>query len=746
MKKNLLLTFSMILLAVCIFAISVSAVEFGALEEVPGMSEKGKLGAEQRVVLFDGKNYHTYPAYYIFKNEVVSAIDFNALNSALQDTGVSYSISSIVMIEFPEGLTSVGGFEGMTSLEYVQLPKTVASLRGSAFKSCTSLVSVVIPTDSGLTTLNNEVFSGCTALTNITLPEGLTTVGTNTFIGCTSLTSAVVPSTLTTLPTNMFKDCTNLSSITLPSKLKTISKQAFYGCTALKTIDIPDGVESFGESAFASSGITSINLPSSLKEIGKTCFQACSSLACDIVLPEGLESILYRAFFKSGIKSIVIPSTVTEYGSEICAETTSIANVTIHASTIPEKAFYKCSGIKTVTITNAEIINARAFSECTGLSSLSLNEGLETIKTCAFYNSDSLTYVVVPSTVTTMEDKIFESSGVNTAIVKSPVVGSRMFHNAPLSSLTLENTVSIASAAFYSGDFTELVLPETLKSIGDNAFQWCSSMTTITIPGGVETVGTTPFSTCNKLKVVNYTGTNNALLQDILPSGAVISNTNHCETYYNGAHPKFVAIENNTCQGVCEKCGVKTLLDTPVHQNVYTEKFDAQRFFSSVVINVSCKDCERVDLSETIPPLFYWVGYSVKTFGEERGFGQQYIINQDALASYKEIASLYGKKFSYGVVASGASSAGQPLAVLDGVVTNKLGAESISFDNVSYDAFFMNIVGMGEGDLNVSLVCCAYVQLGDEIVYLDNNEAVSTVTLKSYNQIDAIANPKDDEE
>ena len=218
----------------------------------------------------------------------------------------------------------------------------------------------------------------------------------------------------------------------------------------------------------------------------------------------------------------------------------------------------------------------------------------------------------------------------------------------------------------------------------------------------------------------------------------------YCEFY--GEHPEIGAIENNTCQGACVRCNEIQVLPDAVHTNVFTQTFAGTRFFSSVNLSSVCENCATVEFNETLSAPFNWVGYSAKTFGDAKGFGQQYVINQSALTRYIEIMTSRGVTVTYGVVAAGTSSAGQPLEIVDGVVTDKAGAESICFNQIKYDAFFMNITGIDNANLDANLVCCAYVQLGEEIVYLDDNQAKDTAGFLTYNIVAGLPETKGDEE
>ena len=205
----------------------------------------------------------------------------------------------------------------------------------------------------------------------------------------------------------------------------------------------------------------------------------------------------------------------------------------------------------------------------------------------------------------------------------------------------------------------------------------------------------------------------------------------------------YVVDGNCTASKVCACCEIELVKGVP--HNVVTTLVYENGFFKAGVKTVACTNdgCQLCN-EEALKPIFYWVGYSAKTFGEEKAFGQQYVINQAELGDYKAYVESQGKTFSYGVVAAGSSSAGQPLSVVGNEVVNKEGAQSICFDQLSYDAFFMNISGIDAGSLDVALMCCAYVRVGDEIVYLDNNQTVDTVELTSFAKIDAIVNPKEE--
>lgn len=119
--------------------------------------------------------------------------------------------------------------------------------------SCTD-AEIIIPTEyksKPVTGIGSWAFSGCTNLTNITIPNSVTSIGENAFSGCTGLTSVTIPDSVTSIGFFAFQGCTGLSSITIPDSVTSIGSWAFEGCAGLTSVTIPDSVTDIGIGAFA---------------------------------------------------------------------------------------------------------------------------------------------------------------------------------------------------------------------------------------------------------------------------------------------------------------------------------------------------------------------------------------------------------------------------------------------------------------------------------------------------------------
>ena len=115
----------------------------------------------------------------------------------------------------------------------------------------------------------------------------------------------------------------------------------------------------------------------------------------------------------------------------------------------------------------------------------SVKEGTRIICDCAFYCCDSLSEIVIPSSVTSIgEGAFFRCDSLSEIVIPSSVT-------------------SIGDSAFsWCSSLSEIVIPSSVTSIGDNAFSWCSSLSEIVIPSSVTSIGDWAFSRCNSLSEI----------------------------------------------------------------------------------------------------------------------------------------------------------------------------------------------------------------------------------------------------
>ena len=190
-------------------------------------------------------------------------------------------------------------------------------------------------------------------------------------------------------------------------------------------------------------------------------------------------------------------------------------------------AFSGCTGLASVTIGNSVTsIGYYAFSGCTGLASVTIGNSVTSIGDSAFYYCSSLTSVMIPDSVTYIGSYAFRGcSGLASVTVGNNVISIEYGAFDNCSSLTKVNIIDIAAwcniqfvnydsnPLYYAKhlyvnnvEVTDLVIPDGVTSIGSNAFNGCSGLTSVTIPNSVTSIGYDAFIGCNNAEFY-YAGT-----------------------------------------------------------------------------------------------------------------------------------------------------------------------------------------------------------------------------------------------
>lgn len=110
-------------------------------------------------------------------------------------------------------VTSIGeyAFRDCTSLTSITIPSSIRDIKSYAFYNCTSINAITVP--ASVTSLGMGVFEGCSSVVQMNIPAGITAVGDELFYGCSALKSVVLPSSITSIGENAFTRCTSLLSL-----------------------------------------------------------------------------------------------------------------------------------------------------------------------------------------------------------------------------------------------------------------------------------------------------------------------------------------------------------------------------------------------------------------------------------------------------------------------------------------------------------------------------------------------------
>ena len=400
------------------------------------------------------------------------------------------------------------------AVEYGGNTYSVTSIGSFAFAYCKGLTSVTIPNSVAI--IDEEAFSICSGLTSLTIPSSVVFIGSFAFYGCSGLTSIVVEEGNTAYDSRdncnaIIKKSDNklilgCNNATIPNTVTSIGSSAFDGCSGLTSVTIPNTVTSIGSRAFAGcSGLTSVTIPKSVTLIYNNIFPECSRLI-SIVVEDGntaydtrdnCNAIIEKSSntLIAGCQNTIIPNSVTSIGRD---------------------AFKGCTGLSSVVIPNGVTsIGYQAFAYCNDLTSVTIPNSVTTIEGDAFRGNIALTSVTIPSSVTSIGNFAFlKCSSLTSIIVEdgNTKYDSRDNCNAIIdkSSNTLiagcQNTIipnsvtSIANSAFgYCSGLTSLTIPNSVTSIGNYTFQECTALTSVTIGNGVTSIGEAAFLNCSGL-------------------------------------------------------------------------------------------------------------------------------------------------------------------------------------------------------------------------------------------------------
>ncbi len=458
-------------------------------------------------------------------------VTWNAKNYSVPDIYVNrYSIFQIADYYCPINSFTFGNqvevipaylCQEMSQLTTITIPNSVTTIGNYAFKGCNNLTSLII--GKNVTVIGSSAFEGCSQLTSIVLGENATTIGSSAFKDCYNLTAVTLSNSITTIESEAFRNCSKITNITIPSSVTRVDEATFSGCSNLTSVTWnAKHCRDFYESSYTPfsgtynstmgsdihSQITSFIFGDSVQHIPAYICYGMENLAT-LTIPNENVTIGIHAFtgcpekfYNRFDNAKYLAVGKNKYHTLISAKEATITSCVINPKTvnIGAGAFANCNQLIEIEIpASVTTLHKGAFHNCSGLTSM--NYTGDVASWCAiefadeysnpiyysnnFYINDvEIQNLVIPNGVTTISDYTFPNCKRLTFVtIPNSVftIGEGAFYDCDgLTSITIPSSVkTIGEKAFYGCNFSYLLFPETLESIGESAFANNSKLSAI---------------------------------------------------------------------------------------------------------------------------------------------------------------------------------------------------------------------------------------------------------------------------
>lgn len=508
------------------------------------------------------------------------------------------------------------------SVTSIAIGDGVSRIGERAFEDMTAAVTV----DFGeVSVIGRMAFSGCSSLTEASLPRTVTEIGDYAFAECSALAHAVIPEQLYSMGEGVFESCSALASFSGGSSryssngvmLTDNSRYAVYRfapASLVSTYTVPEGITALHSGAFRDcTALTSVYLPT-VSKIGDGAFYGCISLA-EVSIPS-VKTVGRASFYGCALRNIAFPASLERLGDEAFAFCTSlvIADFAGNAPAASEGIFYGCDPAFSVVVAGS----SEGFLDGDWLGYPLLRHGgmggeLDGIRWG--FDSVSGEFTLEAKSGTVLRD--FESAA------DTPWYKYRKL----IRELRIDGITAIGDNAFRYSAIEELDLPESVTRIGEWTFSGCTDLTWIKTDAdvggkaffacvnlesaelGSSIIGTQAFSGCDSLKYV-FTGSVAPTLGEYAFDG-----TNAVILYpYGGTGYDYTDIYSEAYtpgdadgNGACNISDVSLLLKYVAKWDVTLQKISADVVPDGII-----------NLSDVTATLKYIAKWNISNFGPGR--------------------------------------------------------------------------------------------------------------------------------
>lgn len=485
---------------------------------------------KQFTVSADNSNYTADSYGVLYSKDMTKLLQYPTANEATE-----YSI--------PQGVTDIlsYAFFGSKKLTSVTIPETVINIEEQAFRSCNRLASIIIPDSTEI--IGSYAFQG-TGIESVHIGSGVKSIGDRSFDYCTKLKSATVSQG----NEYFFSDSNGIIYDKINGVISVLPQRL-----SLQIYNVPDGITEIADITLPSS-LTELNIPASVTKFDKYCVTDCSKLKSITVdtantkYSSDLQGILYDEFKVNLIlcppatenTSIKIPYGVESINGSSFKNCTNLKEITISRSVtgVGLDAFKDCTALETINFTGTEAQwnNIKFSSGNSALTSLDINfnvadpsesplegtEGWFTYRTAdgqatitdvdlsaegeliipseifgcpviavaenAFNGVENITNVYIPASLVTLND---------IAEAKYTVDKNNPVYSSDENGILFNKDKSELIKFSYKISIEEYEMPDSIRSIAQNAFYRCTNLNSLTLSDNVIVLQGKTFDSCS---------------------------------------------------------------------------------------------------------------------------------------------------------------------------------------------------------------------------------------------------------